>query len=108
MNVLALGICTNPTSDKGCSIYMGDGWVGDGYRIPADDVIYTEEALRISLQLYNPSACAKHKYTHPAEALQLYSLYSSTALHALQYTSLYNTNTPLASATYPYTDVKYS
>jgi hypothetical protein len=36
----------------------------------------------VYLQLNNPSTCAKRRYTHPAEALQLYSLYSSTALYS--------------------------
>ena len=60
---------------------MGDGWVGDGYRTPADDVIAVE-ALQVSLQLYNPSTWSTRRYTRPAEALQLYSplqLYSSTS-----------------------------
>ena len=48
--------------------------------------------------LYIVSTCTKHRYERLAEALQLYSplqpstaLYSSTALHPLQYTTLYST-----------------
>ena len=43
--------------------------------------------------LYIASTCTKHRYERLAEALQLYSaqqLYISTALHPLQYTSLYS------------------
>ena len=44
------------------------------------------------LQPLQPSTCTKHRYERLAEALQLYSpLQPSTALHPLQYTSLYST-----------------
>ena len=44
--------------------------------------------------LYIASTWSTRRNMLPAEALQLYILYSSTALHPLQYTSLYIT--PLA------------
>jgi hypothetical protein len=88
MHEHALGICTNPTSDKGCSIWV---MVGSAMATaPRQMMLYTctVEALQVSLQLNNSSTCAKHRYTHPAEAHKstaLYSVYSSTGLHPLQY-----------------------
>jgi hypothetical protein len=98
MHVHALGICTNPTSDKGCCIWA---MVGSAMWLPHPGrcCYIAVEALQVSLQLYNPSTCAKHRYTHPAEAL-----HSSTALYSvLQPLQLYipysiqSSTTPLCS-----------
>ena len=97
MHECALGICTNPTSDKGCSIWA---MVGSAMATaPQQMTLYScRGSVQVSLQLYNPSTWSTRRYTLPAEALQLYSplqpstaLYSSTALHPLQYTTLYST-----------------
>jgi hypothetical protein len=106
--------------------YMYERWLGRRWLPhPSRLRCIAVEALQVSLQLYNPSTCRVHgprvgthslQRLYSSEALYsplqpstaLYSplqpstaLYSSTALHPLQYTTLYST--PQTSAHFCHT-----
>jgi hypothetical protein len=87
-----LGRCTNPTSDKGCSIWV---MVGSAMATaPRQMMLYScrGAALQTGIRFLYSCITPLHVPSIGTHTLQrLYSSTASTALHPLQYTTLYNT-----------------